>query len=276
MPGWLRKYPPYRLYRYFTSPASRDVAMAKVHEIMKIPGKRRFLEAGLTTGESAEQLAGRCKTSKNIVSLFADLCWDIGPRLEDLGFMNELLRLDVLQPIGNPAANGAVTPLTSDEITLFGIAWKKKMPGVLKYLGTPRQEAAPSAEEGRLEVGRELHEQAIRGIFKGCCSTEDNGALETFLENFAAKETRQEQRHQPDGDMRRGVGGMSVSAGVLEAVKRVAEPDLKRQLAFQTGAVSNDPGSSPEQNNAGTGPDGFPIKLPAAEKKPPGGNAAQP
>jgi hypothetical protein len=62
---------------------------------------------------------------------------------------------------------------------------------------------------------------------------------------------------------------------VLESVKRVSEPDLRRQSALQTGALSNDPGSSPEQNNSGTGPDGFPTKLPATEKKPPGGNAAQ-
>ena len=126
-----------------------------------------------------------------------------------------------------------------------------------------------------MELERELHEQAIRGVYKGCCSPEDNGALETFLENFGAKKANQEQRHEPDDDMRRGVGGMSLSAGVLESVKRVSEPDLKRLSALQTGALSNDPGSSPEQNNSGTGPDGFPIKLPAAEKKLPDGNAAQ-
>jgi hypothetical protein len=64
---------------------------------------------------------------------------------------------------------------------------------------------------------------------------EANAALDQAIALLLARKKQAVQ--DLDVDMRRGLGGMSMSRSVNDAAKRIFQPDLERRVALQLGLV---------------------------------------
>ncbi len=199
----------------------RDLAIA--YSVQQRPRQRDWLRAFLLTNATFEQIATWLHLKVEVVWLFCELFWNIRHRLKDGIFMADLLCLD---RVGEVDLVSALMRLANTQ----GAVPLARAAGLVHM--AQNSESTPELYD-RLERSILLDGNAgtDRKLYGPKVNTPGHQALSLLLarKNRAAQEL--------DEDMRRGLGGMSVSRSVNEAARRIFQPDLDRRVALQLGLV---------------------------------------
>jgi hypothetical protein len=156
-----------------------------------------------------------------VVRLFGELFWNIRYRLNDAVFVADLLCLDTVGEVDLGLA-------------LMRLAYTQGAVTLARATGLAH--LAPNSEStqelyDRLE--RSILLDGNAGTHRGLYGPKVNAPGHQALSLLLARKNRALQ--EADEDMRRGLGGMSVSRSVNDAAKRIFQPDLDRRVALQLG-----------------------------------------
>ena len=222
MPAALCRHVAFRAYLYLRNGGRlQDRDLATAYAIQQRPRQRDLLRAFLLTNATFEEIATLLDMGVEVVRLFSELFWDIRHRLKDGLFMADLLCLDRI---------GEVDP----GLALMRLAYTQGAVPLARAAGLAH--LAPNSESTR-----ELYDRFERSILLDGNAGADrrlygakvNAAGHQALSLLLARKNRAPQEF--DEDMRRGLGGMSVSRSVNDAAKRIFQPDLDRRVALQLG-----------------------------------------
>jgi hypothetical protein len=226
MPPALCRHVAFRAYLYLKNDgriADRDLTLAYARQQRRI--QRDLLRGFILTKATLEQIASWLRLRVQVVWLFSELFWNVRHRLEDDLFMADLLFLDRFGE-------------QDDGLALMQIAYTE---GALAFARAARLvHVAPSSEStpelyDRLE--RSILLDANAGADRRLYGAKLNAAGNQALSLLLARKNHAQQ--EIDEDMRRGLGGMSVSRSVNDAVEKIFKPDVDRRVALQLGQVTD-------------------------------------
>ncbi len=222
MPAGLCRHAAFRAYRYLKYRGRiADTDLAIAHAVQQHPPQRDLWRAFFVTDARLDQIADLLQKSVQALQLFSQLFWNVGPWLKDGAHMADLLRLNTA---------GAVDP----GLALLRLAYAQ---GALRLARTVGLVHAASNPESlpelydRLESG--IVASANVGMDHGLYGPKANPTLREARVLLLARKQQAEQ--ELDEDMRRGLGGMSLSMSVNEDVKKIFQGDVNRRVALQLG-----------------------------------------
>lgn len=227
MPAGLCRHVAFRVYIYLNNRgriADPDLAMA--YAVQQQPRKRDLWRAFLVTEASFDQIAAFLRERVQVIRLFSQLFWNVRRWLKDGTYMTDLLRLNTVGPV-DPAL--ALMQLGYDEGALR----------LARTVGLARGASSPESlaeQYDRLE--RRIVSRANVAMDYGLDDPKGNPTLREARALLLARKKQAVQ--ELDDDMRRGLGGMSLSMSVNKEVEKIFQGDVDRRVALQLGQTTKE------------------------------------
>ena len=227
MPVGLCRHVAFRAYVYLKNRGRiGDTDLARAYAVQQRPRQRDLWRAFLVTGASFDQVAAFLEERVQVIRLFSQLFWNVGRWLKDGTYMTDLLRLNTVEPVDPALA-----------LMRFGYA-----EGALRLARTVGLAQGASSPESMAEqydrLERRIVSRANVGMDYGLDGPKANPTLRGAQALLLARKKLVEQ--EQDEDMRRGLGGMSLSVSVNEEVQKIFQGDVDRRVALQFGQMTKE------------------------------------